>query len=550
MAVVPQAQQVESQGIPAPIQGIVATGIYSGGSASGIASEGSIGVDSAIWLYNMIAGEYACRVRPGSRDIVAGIPDNDGPDGQVRTILYYNSTVAGGIQDFIFALTSSGIYDVTSGGAGPWVPNITWPNTGGNAGWASAINYTNVAGDQYLLVCDEQNGYYIFDGTTWAPGTFTGTTVPLAVNLVHIEEWNGRIWLIERDTATIWFLDPLALTGDITAFNVGNRFKEGGHLVQSSTWTLDAGDGMDDKFIMISSGGDVLVWEGIDPTAPATIRLVGRWTVGSVAEGRRVLSDWGGDVTILSTAGAISVANLLQGTVDTAARASTAFITRGINQYIRAEMQQTLDVYGWSLQLNEPQGIAIISVPQPVGSTRAPIQFVLDIASKSWSMFRDLDIVCQGKRDEQYVFGTSDGRIVELTGTVDKVDINGDGATGIVFSLLTHYSGVNSPAHWKRFHFCRPYWIGPAEPSFDLQMRYDFDIAELNTAPAFQLGGASSWDSAIWDESLWDGTAQGYLETIGVNGMGRHAAIAIRGTATNELSYVGADVIFQRGGML
>jgi len=204
--------------MPAPINGIIATGIFGQG---GGAAEGDTGSSSAIWMFNMIAGEYGCRVRKGSRELVTDLPDLAGADGDVRAVMLYNSIIAGGAQDHVFACTDLGIFDVTGGGAGPWVlgdraTDLIWPNQGGDAGRTNFINYTNVGGDHFLLIADEDNGYYFFDGTVWAAGTFTGNPKPDAADLVHIVEWNGRIWFVEKNSARAWFLDPLALAGDIT----------------------------------------------------------------------------------------------------------------------------------------------------------------------------------------------------------------------------------------------------------------------------------------------------------------------------------------------
>jgi hypothetical protein len=546
-----QQQNTQSYGVTAPIEGIIASGVYAGG-AGGIGVAGALGTESAIWLYNMIPGEYGCRVRPGSRDDTINIPDSLGPNGQVRTAMFFNSIVAGGAQDKTFAATDQGIYDISGGGAGPWVlgdrtADLTWPAQGGDAGWISFLNYTNVGGDHFILACDEVNGFWIFDGAIWAAGTFTGSPAPLASDLVQISEWNGRVWFVEKNTARAWFLDPLALAGAIEPFDVGNRFKEGGHLVQCSTWTIDAGDGMDDKFVMISAAGDVLVWQGLDPTTAADLTLQGRWTVGSVPEGRRVMSDWGGDVAILSTAGLITLSALLDGT---SALNSEKYISRNVNQYMRREMELTLDEYGWSMELVPRQGIAIFTVPQPVNSTRAPIQFVLETATKSWAFFRGLPMLSTTKRGDEFIFSTYDGRVMVMAGTLDNVDIGGESGIAIPFSLLTHYSGMDQPAIWKRAQFIRPYWIGGAQPSFNIQIRWDFDLTELPTAPSYTSSELSLWDFAIWDDAKWEGSAQSFVETIGVGGMGRHAAIAIRGSATNALTYLGADVMFDQGGML
>lgn len=549
-----QKQNTQSAGVQAPIRGIIATGIYegSGSDSGGNSAEGDTGVDSAIWLFNMIPGEYGCRVRPGSRNLVTDVPDSIGPSGQIRSVFYFNSVIAGGTFDVTFAITDEGIYDVSAGGPGPWVlgdrpADLVWPIQGGNAGWASNVNFTNVAGDHFLLIADEVNGYYIFDGTTWAQGTFTGNPIPDAENLVHITEWNGRIWFAEKNSARAWFLDPLALAGGITPMDVGNRFKEGGHLVQNSTWTLDAGDGMDDKFVMISSTGDVLVWEGLDPTTADDLIMVGRWQVGGVPEGRRLLSDWGGDVMILSTSGLITVSALLEGTSTLNQR---KFISRNINQYIRAEMSKTILEFGWSMELVPNEGIAIFIIPQPLNSSRAAIQFVMETGSNSWCMFRDLKIMATAKADHIMLFSTFDGRIMVLDGTLDNVSLDGLTGEAITFSMLTHYSGMGSPASWKRGQFIRPYWIGAVQPVFSIKVLWDFDLRELPTTPAYTPDDLATWDAAIWDLDVWVGSAQSYLETIGIGGMGRHAAIAIRGNSVNDLTYIGADVMFDKGGML
>lgn len=543
-------QNTQTVSVSAPVNGIIATGAYIG---AGSTPQTLTGVESAIWMYNMIPGEFGCRVRPGSRELVTNLPDSFGPNGEVRTLVFYNSVQTGTGADRVFAVTDLGVYDVTAGGDGGagWVPVLAWPSPGGDAGWCSYINYTNVGGDQFILLCDEANGYYIFDGVTWAAGTFTGSPAPVASALAQIVEWNGRIYLVERDSARVWFLDPLALSGDITPIDVGNRFKAGGHLTQCATWTTDAGDGIGDKLVMASSGGDILVWAGTDPADPTKIVLEGRWSVGSMPEGRRGMSDWGGDVAILSAAGLITISTLLKGEADIS---SGSYVSRNINQYIRTEMLRLLDVYGWSLEIFPKQNLAVITVPRV--DTAAPIQFVLDLTTNAWCFFRDLDMVCQLKRGQDLLFGTSNGRVMILDATGDDVSLAGATVQTIKYSLLTHYDRMGQAVYWKRGMFIRPYWVGASRPSFQIQIRYDFDISEIGSgssvagAPGIGAASPAVWDTAIWGSDDWAGLSQSYLDTIGVFGQGHHAAIALRGETTAELSYLGADVMFDVGGML
>ncbi len=539
-----QRQLVRDASLPPPIKGIIASSLYGG--------EGDIGPDSAILLWNMVAGEYGVTVRQGTKVFAENLENASLVNGDVRTIMYYNSVVSqisGGV-DFIFAVTDAGIYDISAGGAGPWdfVPATTleWPTQGGDAGWCSYMNYTNVAGDHFILVCDEENGYYIFDGTTWAQGTFTGSPTPDAEDLVQITEWQGRIWFVEKNTATAWFLDPLALAGAIEPVDVGTRFKKGGHLVQNATWTLDDADGMDDKFVQISSTGDVLVWEGVDPTVATDLTLIGRWFIGSVPEGRRVMSNWGGDIAIISTLGVVKVSALLRG--DNALN-TESHLTSNITRYIRAEMDITKDFFGWSLETDPSQSISILAAPRR-NLSASPVQFIVNTVTHAWSMFRGLDIRCMDKNTEGLFFGTSDGRVMLSAGIADNVSLDGLSADTIPFSFLSHYWHMGSPAKWKRPQFIRPAWIGKAQPVYTIEMRYDFSLQEASPPPAGIPNAGSAWDTAAWDLNLWQGDAQEYFETIGTIGMGRHLAVAVRGDASDGLSYVGADLMLDMGGNL
>jgi len=534
----PQKQNTRATVAAAPTKGIIADAVY---------HEGALAFDAAIWLYNMIPSEYGCRVRDGSKEFATNIPFDTA--AEVRTLMYYNSVVSGGSGgvDFFFAVTDAGVYDITAGGTTP-VLSHAWANPAGDAGWCSHLNFTNVAGDHFLLVCDEDNGYWIFDGTTWAAGTFTGNPKPDPEKLVQITEWNGRIWFVEKDSATAWFLDPLALTGDITPMDVGNRFKEGGHLVQNSTWTLDDGAGMDDKFVQISSAGDVLVWSGVNPKTAADLLLDGRWYVGNVPEGRRVMSDWGGDIMVLSSKGLTKMTEIVAGGSFLDDGTS---ITNNISRIIRSELSKTINEYGWELTIHPAQDIVIISAPQPsLESSRAPIQFVMTTEKNTWCMYRDLDVKTMANTTQGFFFGTSDGRVLEHIGSIDNISLDSNTGSAIDFSLLSHYSNLGSPATWKRPQFVRPSWIGEVQPTYNIRIQYDFNLTELGTSPPFGDFDVSSWDLAIWDIDKWTGYAQNYLETIGTRGMGRYLAVALKGQSTNPLTYLGSDLMLDSGGLL
>ena len=525
---------------PAPVRGILANTPLFGSDAAPTS-------EAAILLYNLVPREFGCSVRKGSAEHATNIPFIT--DEEVRTIAEYSAP--DGTRKLL-AMSDSGIYDVAAGGAGAWVAEYAWPTPGGASGWASAKNFTNDAGTHYLLVCDEINGYVIYDGGTTAWRLPVGVTGPAVGDLVQAVEWQGRMWFVERDTGNAWYTDTAgAFEGAMSKLNMGNRFHKGGHLVALAVWTVDDGAGMDDKLVAISSGGDLLVWElggTFNPASASDLRLAGRWTVGVPPAGRRSLSQWGGDVAVMSDEGIVKVSALLGGvaTINADSR-----ITNDISRYFSFEMDPKVIERGWQFEINPKDRVAIVSVPTTdTELDQRPIQFVLSTNTGAWCMYRDLDMLCMESASDDFYFGTRDGRVMKHADYADDVDLTGSTAGTITFSMLTHYSHFGMPGQWKAAQFARVNFIGQGQPTYSIEAKFDFDLTELATNPAFTGLPSSAWDSAIWDIDTWAGATASFNQLRGLAGQGRHVAIAMRGETSAETSFIGVDLMFQPGGLL
>jgi len=536
--ITPQRQAAQAVNAPAPTAGIVASALY---------AESDLGMAAAIYAYNVVPAEYGCYVRSGTREHAINLQNILDEPGEVRSLLYYHAATQITGSDEMFAVTDKGIYDITVPSTAPVLVH-TWTATGGNAGWCSSVNFTNVNGDHFLLVCDERNGYHIYDGTAWALGAVTGTSVPTVDELAHITEWQGRIWFTRRNSTQAWYLAPLALGGDITLLDSGNRFKQGGYLVQNTTWTLDNGAGMDDYLVQVSSAGDVLVWSGTDPDNPTAFSLLGRWFLGEVPKGRRIVSDWGGDLVLLTRAGLVKLSGIVGGE---STLTDQSAITYNISRLIRNELSKSFNQFGWGLERHPEQEVALVTVPQTASElTRAPIQFVMYLETGAWCIYRDLDIMSSVNTPDGVFVGVRDGRALQFTGHADDLNLSGDSAKDIEFSFLTHFTDLQAPASWKKPVFIRPSWLGSAQPQYNMKVVFDFNFTDLTTTqPASgRVGGV--WDAGLWDAAVWGITAQTVIETHGVSGMGRHVAIAVKGRSNSELSYLGSALMLEMGGML
>jgi hypothetical protein len=463
-------------------------------------------------------------------------------------IPFHGSTPA---NNRLFVTTQSGIWDVSSSTSSP-TRVLTFASGSDPAGWGIFAAVVNASNNHYLLYTDEQNGYHVYSESTatWTkiaagagateingadPGTFVFVTV-----------WKNRVWFVKRDTAQGWYLDVNAIYGTVTSFNFGSKFRSGGPLVGLWSWTRDGGDGIDDKLVAVSGGGDVSIYEGYDPTDASKFSLVGVWSIGAVPAGRRIATAFGGDLLLLSTFGVLPVSVLSVGSELKPEQYRTYKIGNMFN--VLASTYRSLR--GWSIVLHPEDSSLIVLVPTAVG--QAVIPLAMSFGSGGWFSYRDLPMYCAEPWDGKLYFGSPDGRVLVNDGDVDgRTLADPESYTPIQWSLMTAVSNLGD-ARQKQVKLIRPIIRTEGSlPSYETKARYGWDITELNpVSEAPTGGGAAEWGSAVWDSAIWSGAGRISKRVNGAAGIGTMVAIAVRGTAKDRTILIGIDVLFERGGLL
>lgn len=505
----------------------------------------------SILSYNMIGAEYGLRSRLGWREWVTGL------DGPTRSGLpFFGSTSA---QNRLFVTTESGIWDCSSSTTSP-SRVVDFGTTGPDAGVGVSAAFTDANGDHWLLYTDEANGYYTYKSSTstWThitagsgPGQMeekTGVSVSLDPSkLVFVLPWKNRLWFVERDTQRGWYLPLQQITGGgadgAVPFYFGSRFMAGGDLRCLASWTWDGGSGMDDRLVAISGGGDVLIYEGTDPSSVDTFALKGVWQVGAVPVGRDLTTKNGGDLLIMSSIGIRPVSTLSVGAdVLDRSQYSTAQIANLFNQLQAA----TANLRGWSMRIH-PQDAALM-VLIPVAADQPSRQLVMSLSTKGWHRYRDLPI---GSWAESWnglmYFGTQDGRVCINDGYLDGVTLaDPDAFDPIDCSLVTAYGNGGTPLQKQIQEIRIKIMSQGGSIPVNAEARYDFDISEAADPEAGVVAASTSvWDEGLWDSAIWSGDYVPQTTTFGAFGMGSDIALAIRLQATSRMTLVGMDVVFE-----
>ena len=385
----------------------------------------------ALFNYNLTPAEYGCKIRNGYREFATGIPGTSG----VRTIIPYHARSSSAV-DKLFAVTNNGIYDITAGGDMSAASlDYTFSDTSADAGYGTFVTHTNTANSTVLLYADSKNGLIEYDeGTdTWA--AVTGVTGPTVADIRYVMLFKERVWVIEEDAVDAWYFDVGARTGTATQYQFGSKMKIGGTLVGLWNWTVDGGNGIDDFLVALSSGGDVLVYQGYDPSAAATFENIGTFDVGQPPAGHRMVSEYGGNLNILTASGMVSMQDLLNG-VDARTTKENSIVAL-VSRIIRQRMTNTITDEGWEARFHPSQGVMMVTMPQTAGDVpgqdNRDVQLVMNIDTAAWGFWRDMEMFHGDTWNSTYYFcGTAGDTVYAQDSEQDGVLLDGTAGTGSV----------------------------------------------------------------------------------------------------------------------
>lgn len=536
---IPKQQAAQATVLPAPLRGIDARVPLAVDS-----------LDTCIWAINMVPTEYAMRVRKGTRYWQTSIDSG----AAIRTIIPYVGSSGSGSGDKLFAVTTNGIYDITTAGGSP-TQKVAFGTQSADSGYGVFTHYVDESGDDMMFYADGENGLFKYTpgSNTWAQ--HTGITANAnAINSFTMANVNFimvhklRIWLVEKDSNFAWYLPIRSATGEVKEFFFGSKFKHGGELVGLYNWTIDGGTGRDDHLVAISRGGDVIPYTGEDPADATTWANTGTFFIGPVPHGSRVASEYGGELFVLSKFGITPMSALMSGV--TLADPYANVTGHKIARLLRADLTTYGDDPGWSIQFVADIGSIMISVPVRDDGTYR--QYVYNLSTEGWGLWRDIAMLSSDSWKGALMVGTPDGTVYRMDQTMDGVAANGSGGLPIHWFLLTSYAHLNAPATFKRCKFVRPNFVAESEPRYAISAHYDYQTdepAEVSGSPDAPSGAV--WDTGLWGTALWNTSLNTpYNDILGTAGLGRSVAVALVGSSTTQCDLASFDIIWDVGGYL
>lgn len=360
-----------------------------------------------------------------------------------------------------------------------------------------------------------------------------------SATFANINLFKNRLWFAQENSLKAWYLDPLSIGGAATALDLSGIARNGGFLQAIGTWTLDAGQGADDYWVGVTNMGEVIVYNGTDPTTDTTWALKGVWQMGQTFN-RRCFFKWAGDLLLLTQDGLVPLSSALQSSrldprINLTDKIYYAVSTAATNYY---------DNFGWQINYFASENMLILNVPITTGTQ----QFVMHTITKSWGQFTGINANCWEVHGKEGMYFGGDGYVGNF------YNATSDNGTNINANCQQAYSYFNSRGTLKRFTMVRPIIITDnALPTVLAGISTDFDPVSPNSAVTFNpsLIAIGEWDSAIWDYNLWGGGVNVNKQWQGVTGLGYAGGINLSVASQGvDFHWASTDYVFETGGVL
>lgn len=431
----------------------------------------------AVTMINMIPRSGAVESRKGcisycdlGRSIL--------PSGIKTLIPYQNSSLLAAYDTFI--------YDVTDPGTPVALTHASFSeNAWQYSSFQDKIILTNGAD-----VAVSYNGTALTDLVlTGHPGTWWGCNT-----------FKGRMFYWDKDARSFWYTEAGGYQGIVTEFDMSTQLRTGGTLTMMLTYTLDAGDGVDDLAVFLFSTGETLVFQGDDPGNALRWASNGRFQIGeplSIRGHQKV----GGTEIILTKDGWVDLAAALKN-----GRYSEESVYS--NKIIRAAKDTARDygaLFGWECLLYPAGNLFIVNVPRSEfkeanesGSLWAieAEQHVRNTSTGSWCRFTGWEATTFCVWKDKLYFASGGTIFLADAGSID----NGG---PIQTECIPAFNYLGQKGRRKQITACS-HVTNFQNPEFLVKDGMaDFDTSFYNSVPLTSYAGAAKWNVSKWNVAKW-----------------------------------------------
>lgn len=378
----------------------------------------------------------------------------------------------------------------------------------------------------------------VYDGSTVAAANFTGSPGGLtATTLWGCNTFKGRVFYWSRNEQRCWYAAAASFQGALAEFDFGRNVS--GSLVQMVNLTTDAGDGVDDYAAFIFSTGEVLLYQGDDPSSITAWSLVGRFQIGEPL-GIRAHAKVGGTEIIITRDGYVDLTAAMR---DGRYSEETAFSAKIIRASKAAAAEFGLIDRSWEALLYPAGNLFMVNLPTSLTTSQ---QHVRETSSGGWCEFTGWDALSWCVYANRLFYGTNDGRVLRADiGTSDE-------GRRIESWAIPAFNSLGNRGQRKQMTAVNVVSTALRPSSFAVDGLADYNLTLRVTLQDDPGDVAATWDIDPWNASEWavsDLPAVGGWRNVSANGYTLTPSVRIR-QRSQQVRWYSTQIQFRQAGTI
>lgn len=423
----------------------------------------------AIDLVNWIPTSRGLKSRKGSSTVTTGY------SASVETLIPYQN----GSTNLFISASGSVMYTDTGGTKNSIATGLA------NARWRGDKIGAN------LMLANGADAPRNFDGSVITTISFSGDLATYGASNIHaFKKHKNRMYAWDIDYPNFFYGGVNSVSGNFSEFALENVSDTGGNIVEVKTISRDAGDGMDDYIVFILDTGEIIIYQGSNPSDANAWALVGKYVAPPIISiGCAV--EFAGDVMMITQTDLIKLSDVIKYGSEVG---GFNLQPSKLSGDITSDYQIYGNNYGWALNVYPSGGWMIVNVPETTNS--AYHQYVIDLTTGAYTEFQGWNAQCFGVINRNLYFGQSTNLV--------QADVNEDD-NGAGINLLSRQAFSNlGTTRKKKMSNARLYMESVGTLNIDFSLGIDFDFPNPQGTQVSSVVGAE-WDTAAWDVAEWAG---------------------------------------------
>ncbi len=396
-------------------------------------------------------------------------------------------------------------------------------------------NHLNLGGNGVSIWCNGSDPAMQYDGISW---TYLVDTNGVGTEFVDGLSYKGRMFYWKEDEAAFYYAQAGSSQGDLKKFELGSFLQKGGAVLFMDSWTQqDSGDGKDDFLVIVSTKGEILIYQGDDPDSGGFWEMIGRY-ITSEPLSVRGHEKFGTDTIIMTKDGYVSLSTIVQqGRVSDVNQFSRLIYSAVTDRTRNSRLR-----FGWEATLWPRGGLMFFNVPI---SPTTYQQHVLNLITMRWCRFTGWNTICMIEHEERLFGGLPDGRVISL------MEGNDDLGNEIQCKCLMAYNSLEAPGRNKHLCAAEVRTTARRPEGIEIDAYAGYIVPPLPDVANSQANGdQATWSrrsgggppdpgvgGSLWNEDYW-ATGDRPITTSGwqnVSAYGEAVAVAVRFSTINEV---------------